>query len=1479
MVTFNEAMDGSTINTNTIELRTAANALVPATVSYNAASFAATLTPSSTLSASTAYTVIVKGGAADPRVKDAAGNALASTSSWSFTTGVVGGACAAPANAIVAENCLAGNPASEWDISGAGDATIQGFATQISVNRGTTVSFKVKTTASAYRFDIYRMGYYGGMGARKVATVLPSAALPQSQPNCLTDAATGLIDCGNWAVSGSWAVPANATSGIYFARLVRTDTGGSSHIVFVVRDDASTADMVFQTSDTTWQAYNNYGGNSLYAGAPAGRAYKVSYNRPFNTRAVDNGQDWVFNAEYPMVRWLEANGYNASYISGIDTDRAGSLLLNHRVFLSVGHDEYWSGAQRSNVEAARNAGVHLAFFSANEIFWKTRWENSIDGTATPYRTLVSYKETHANAKIDPTTTWTGTWRDPRFSPPSDGGKPENALTGTIFMANDVGTPFAIQVPEAEGKMRLWRNTSVATLAAGQVATFPTGTLGYEWDSDLDNGFRPAGLIRMSSTTVTFGGLLLDYGSTYGNGTLSHYLTLYKHSSGARVFGAGTIQWPWGLDANHDRAGTPVDVRMQQATVNLLADMNAQPATLQAGLVPATASADSTAPASAISSPTTGSTVPIGGVVTISGTASDAAGGVVGGVEVSVDGGTTWRMANGRGSWTYSWTPSTAGNVVIRTRAADDSGNIESPTAGVTVTVGGTPTCPCTIWPSSAAPGVPSDGDTASVNVGVKFRSDVAGYITGIRFYKGTGNSGTHVGTLWSSSGQQLAQATFANETATGWQQVSFSTPVAIAANTVYVASYLAPNGRYAGDNSYFAAQGVDNGVLHALRDGVSGGNGVYGYAATTSFPTSSYQASNYWVDVVFASTIADTTAPTITARVPAVSATGVSRTAPVTVTFSEAMDAATINTNSIELRTSGGALVTSTLSYNATTFVATLTPSATLAASTTYTVNVKGGSTDPRVKDTAGNALAATSSWNFTTAAADTTAPTISTRTPASGATAVPLATPVTVSFSEAMDAATINTSSIELRTSGGALVPSTVNYNATTFVATLTPSAALAASTTYTVNVLGGATDPRVKDVSGNALAATSSWNFTTVAADVTAPTITALTPASGATGVSRTTSVTVTFSEAMDAATISTNSIELRNSGGTLIASTVTYNATTFVATLTPSVMLGSLTAYTVTVRGGTTDPRVKDVAANALAANSSWSFTTAAGDVTAPTITARTPAVGATGVGTTSAVTVTFSEALDAATVNTSTVELRTSGGALVTSTVNYNATTFVATLTPGAALSAGATYTVNVKGGATDPRVKDVAANALATTSSWNFTTASGPTCPCNIWASSVVPTTPSVNDPSAVNLGVKFRSDVAGFITGVRFYKGTGNTGTHIGALWTSTGTLLGSATFTNESASGWQQVNFTTPVAVTANTVYVASYLAPTGNYAGDNDFFASVGVDNGALHALANGVSGGNGVYAYGGSLAFPSSTWRSSNYWVDVVFTTVAP
>ena len=156
----------------------------------------------------------------------------------------------------------------------------------------------------------------------------------------------------------------------------------------------------------------------------------------------------------------------------------------------------------------------------------------------------------------------------------------------------------------------------------------------------------------------------------------------------------------------------------------------------------------------------------------------------------------------------------------------------------------------------------------------------------------------------------------------------------------------------------------------------------------------------------------------------------------------------------------------------------------------------------------------------------------------------------------------------------------------------------------------------------------------------------------------------------------------------------------------------------------------------------------------------------------------------------------------------------------------------------------------------------------------IWPSTAEPGTADSGPDSAVELGVKFRSDVDGSITGIRFYKGSGNTGTHVGNLWTSTGTLRASATFTGETASGWQQVNFADPVAITANTIYVASYHTNVGHYSENQNYFATTGVDNFPLHALANGVSGGNGVYAYGSASAFPNQTWNSTNYWVDVVF-----
>ena len=644
-------------------------------------------------------------------------------------------ACANPANRVVAENCKPGNPSTEWDINGSGDPRIQGFATDISVNVGESIAFKIGSDSPKYRIDIYRLGYYGGAGARLVSTVRPAGPLPQTQPPCLRDESVRLYDCGNWAVSAFWPVPRDAMSGIYIARLVREDDttpswrpddagrgrGGrsdapqpgphaygalglgrlanalkeprASHIYFIVRDDASRSDLLFQTSDTTWQAYNRAGITSTYGSFdpadPQERAYKVSMNRPYVTRDY-RAVNLVFNAEYPMVRWLESNGYDVSYTTGLDNDRHGALIKNHKVFLSVGHDEYWSGPQRANVEAARDAGVHLAFFSGNDVFWKIRWEPSADPSHTPYRTLVTYKETHANAKIDPLpNVWTGTWRDARAINP-EGPKPENALKGTIFTVNAWRNDPLI-VPAEFAKLRFWRNTEVAQLKPGDSAVLGYGILGHEWNEDLDNGFRPAGLIRMSTTTVNNVPYIQDYGTVYAAGTATHHLTLFRAPSGALVFSAGTVQWAWGLDPNHDtETGIPperanssdirvgVDLKgavraIQQATVNLLADMGAQPTTIQPGLIKTTASSDKTSPTSRVDPG--GPRAIADGLLEISGTAADT-GGVVGGVEVSTDGGTTWHPAEGTTRWTYRWPASTA-SPAIRTRAVDDSGNLEA----------------------------------------------------------------------------------------------------------------------------------------------------------------------------------------------------------------------------------------------------------------------------------------------------------------------------------------------------------------------------------------------------------------------------------------------------------------------------------------------------------------------------------------------------------------------------------------------------------------------------------------------------------------------------------------------------------------------------------------------------------------------------------------------------------------------------------
>jgi hypothetical protein len=278
-------------------------------------------------------------------------------------------------------------------------------------------------------------------------------------------------------------------------------------------------------------------------------------------------------------------------------------------------------------------------------------------------------------------------------------------------------------------------------------------------------------------------------------------------------------------------------------------------------------------------------------------------------------------------------------------------------------------CPCSIWPASARPLKEAETtDSNAVEIGTKFRAGVDGLITGLRFYKGATNTGTHVGHLWTRTGQLLATATFANETASGWQEVALSNPVAVAANTTYVASYHAPRGNYAVNDMQFAAAGVDNPPLRALRDGEDGGNGVYGYGPSGTFPAGVYRSEGYWVDVVFDTNAGpDTTPPTVTGRLPATDAEGVTPATNVSVSFSEAMSAASITASTFQLRDPGGAVVPAAVTYDGGGRTATLDPQGVLADSTRYTATVKGGTTG--VKDNAGNALVADQSWSFTTAA------------------------------------------------------------------------------------------------------------------------------------------------------------------------------------------------------------------------------------------------------------------------------------------------------------------------------------------------------------------------------------------------------------------------------------------------------------------------------------------------------------------------------
>ncbi|MGE5288238.1 MAG: DUF4082 domain-containing protein [Micromonosporaceae bacterium] len=1314
---------------------------------------------------------------------------------------------AACANPIVCENQLPGTPQSVWDVSSP-STTIQGFADPFSVNIGASISFKIESPASSYAVDIYRMGYYGGDGARLVTSLTPNISVSQSQPACNTNTVTGLVDCGNWGVSATWNVPATAVSGVYFARIYRTDgTTGANQIPFVVTDNSSHSDIVFTTSDETWQAYNDWGGYNLYSGNATGspwccsaqnpgRAVQVSYNRPFATRSdTPYGQDFFFYAEFPMIQFLEKNGYDVSYVSQIDLAQSGAatMLEQHKVFMNVGHSEYWDAADMANVTAARNAGVNLAFFTGNTMWWKTRWASSQYGSE-PYRTLISYKESLDSAQTDPADppTWTGAWRDPRFSPPAD-AQPENTLTGQLWEVNCCS--YADSVSSAYAKLRLWRNTAVASLPSGQTYTMPPETLGYEWDVDVDNGFRPAGEIDMSKACESnVQQVLYTVTEEFISGTACNSLTLYRASSGARVFSAGTVQWAWGLESDHDGdSQNPPDPAMQQATINLFADMGAQPATLESDLQSAAASTDTTPPTSTITSPSAGATFTNGSTVTITGTATDSGGGVVAGVEVSTDGGSTWHPVTTMSpaatsvNWSYTWSAAGSGAVTIESRATDDSGNTETPGSGVSVTVN----CPCGIFGANYTPYITSDNDSTPYELGMKFQSSVPGWVAGVRFYKGTGNGGTHTGSLWTSSGTLLATGQFLNETASGWQTMVFPSPVQISANTTYVVSYYDPEGHYSVDEDLFD-QPLNTPPLTAVKANymqAGGGNGVFN-AGGPGFPTQMNHGWSYSVDVIF-----DTTQPPSHPAVTSVTPYAGSSSNPVstdpTATFSEAVVPSSV---SFTLTDPNGNTVPGTTSFNSTDTVATFTPANSLAPGTTYTATVSGAT------DASGETMLAPYTYTFIT--------------------------------SKAFD-------------SGGKCPCAIWPDIAPSGVSDATDGTAVQLGVKFTASQDGYITGIRFYKVPDNT--GTHTGSLWTSAGTLLA---------------------TGTFSnESTEGWEELDFSIPVAITAGTTYIASYHTNAAHYAYTsngLASAVASGPLTAL---ANGVYAYGSSSTFPSNSTNATNYWVdvvYTTPSGTFS-PVVSSVTPTSGSYGNPVTVALTATFSQAV---VPSTASFTLKDPNGNTVPGSVAFNSADTVATFTPANSLTGDTTYTATVSGAQND------FGTPMSSPYSWSFTTA-GTQCPCGIWPNTAQPSVASANDNSAINIGVKFTTDTSGWIAGIRFYKGASNTGTHVGSLWSSSGTLLAQATFTGESASGWQEVDFSSPVAVTAGTTYVASYFAPSGGYAYDGAAFTSAGVDNPPLHALQSSASGGNGVYLYSGSPAFPANSYNDTNYWVDVVFT----
>jgi hypothetical protein len=453
-------------------------------------------------------------------------------------------ATSAPPNPIQVENAQPGADPASW-IQPAYTATgIAGYSSEISVLPGETVHLHVRTSAGQrYRVEIYRLGWYGGSGARLLACLPSCGGDEGSQPYGRMDG----VFRADWPVTDAFTVPETAPTGYYYA-LLRVTSPGDDHdargwVVFIVREPPSHhSQILVQVPVNTWQAYNPWGGKSLYPfnSTDMIHAVRVSFDRPLAYTAQG-----PFDAEYNLVRFLERNGYDVSYQTDVDTDEHPESLLQHRLVIVAGHDEYWTKTMRDAFDAARDAGTNLAFTGSNAAYWQIRYESD-------HRTIVGYKD-YPDPEPDPALKTT-LFR--QLVPP----RPECELMGVMFLRlrpHESG-PVDYTVTDDAATDPWFAGTG---LAPGDKIL---DVVGNEWDSLPD--VPPPTECAKPGLTGLF---------RYAGSPADADAVRYTAPSGARVFAGGAQQLSWPLDTfNLGRFGRvlPPDPRLQQFIRNVFADL-------------------------------------------------------------------------------------------------------------------------------------------------------------------------------------------------------------------------------------------------------------------------------------------------------------------------------------------------------------------------------------------------------------------------------------------------------------------------------------------------------------------------------------------------------------------------------------------------------------------------------------------------------------------------------------------------------------------------------------------------------------------------------------------------------------------------------------------------------------------------------------------------------------------------------------------